>query len=41
MNVQVFDADAKKFVPDQTVLVDQGKITAVGAVGDHAARPRT
>jgi imidazolonepropionase-like amidohydrolase len=31
MNVQMFDADAKKFVPDQTVLVDQGKITAVGA----------
>jgi len=29
-NVQVFDADAKRFVAGQTVVVDKGVITAVG-----------
>ena len=29
-NVQVFDADAKQFLADQTVVVDKGLITAVG-----------
>jgi len=29
-NVQLFDADAKQFVAGQTVVVDQGLITAVG-----------
>ena len=29
-NVQVFDADARKFLADQTVVVDKGRITAVG-----------
>jgi imidazolonepropionase-like amidohydrolase len=30
-NVRVFDADAKKFLEEQTVLVDGGKISAIGA----------
>ena len=30
MNVRVFDADAKTFLEEQTVLVDGGKISAVG-----------
>ena len=30
-NVRLFDADALRFVNDQTVVVDKGKITAVGA----------
>ena len=30
MNVRVFDAEAKKFLEEQTVLVDGGKVTAVG-----------
>jgi len=29
--VRLFDADATRFVPDQTVVVDKGAITAVGA----------
>jgi hypothetical protein len=29
--VRLFDADALRFVPDQTVVVDKGVITAVGA----------
>ena len=29
-DVQVFDADAKQFLASQTVVVDQGRITAVG-----------
>jgi imidazolonepropionase-like amidohydrolase len=29
-NVQVFDADARKFLADHTVVVDKGRITAVG-----------
>src|SRR5262249_41410826 len=29
-NVAMFDADAKQFLADQTVVVDQGLITAVG-----------
>jgi len=29
-NVQLFDAEAKKFVAAQTVIVEKGKITAVG-----------
>jgi hypothetical protein len=31
MNVRVFDAEARKFLEEQTVLVDRGKISAVGA----------
>ncbi|HUQ09099.1 MAG TPA: amidohydrolase family protein [Steroidobacteraceae bacterium] len=31
MNVRVFDAEAKRFLEEQTVLIDQGKISAVGA----------
>jgi imidazolonepropionase-like amidohydrolase len=30
-NVRMFDADALRFLPDQTVVVDNGVITAVGA----------
>ena len=29
-NVQMFDADARKFLADHTVVVDKGRITAVG-----------
>jgi hypothetical protein len=29
-NVQVFDADARRFLADHTVVVEQGRITAVG-----------
>ena len=29
-NVQIFDADAKTFVPNQTVVVDKGRIASVG-----------
>ena len=29
-NVQVFDADARSFLADQTVVVENGRITAVG-----------
>jgi len=29
-NVQLFDADNRRFVADQTVIVEQGKITAIG-----------
>jgi imidazolonepropionase-like amidohydrolase len=35
-NVQVFDADAKQFVADQTVVVNQGRITAVGPAASTA-----
>jgi len=35
-NVQMFDADAKKFVADQTVVVNQGRITAVGPAASTA-----
>jgi imidazolonepropionase-like amidohydrolase len=30
-NVRLFDADAVRFLSDQTIVVDNGKITAVGA----------
>jgi imidazolonepropionase-like amidohydrolase len=30
-HVQLFDSDAKQFVPDQTVIVDKGRIRTVGA----------
>jgi imidazolonepropionase-like amidohydrolase len=30
-HVQLFDSDAKQFLPDQTVVVDKGRIRAVGA----------
>jgi len=32
-NVQVFDADGKKFVADQTVVVENGRIGAAGPAG--------
>jgi amidohydrolase family protein len=32
-HVQLFDADARAFLADQTVVVDKGRITAVGAAG--------
>ena len=35
-NVQVFDADARKFVADQTVVVNQGRISAVGPAASTA-----
>jgi imidazolonepropionase-like amidohydrolase len=35
-NVQLFDADAKQFVAGQTVVVDQGRITAVGPAASTA-----
>jgi len=34
--VRLFDADATRFLTDQTVVVDQGAITAVGARGSVA-----
>jgi imidazolonepropionase-like amidohydrolase len=30
-HVQLFDSDAKQFLPDQTVIVDKGRIRTVGA----------
>jgi imidazolonepropionase-like amidohydrolase len=36
-NVQLFDADAGKFVANQAVLIRDGKIAAVGAAGSIAA----
>ena len=36
-NVQLFDADKGAFVPDQAVLAQGGKITAIGAAGSLTA----
>jgi imidazolonepropionase-like amidohydrolase len=36
-NVELFDADAGKFASDQAVLLENGKIAAVGAAGSIAA----
>jgi hypothetical protein len=36
-NVRVFDADAKTFLAEQTVVVEQGKITAVGPAASTKA----
>ncbi len=35
-HVQLFDSDAKQFVPDQTVIVDKGRIRTVGAAASVA-----
>ncbi len=35
-HVQLFDADAKQFLPDQTVIVDKGRIRTVGAAASVA-----
>jgi imidazolonepropionase-like amidohydrolase len=35
-HVQLFDSEAKQFLPDQTVIVDKGRIRAVGAAASVA-----